>query len=65
MVKTLAGSAESGTVFPKILIGDTEIWRGQAMAVPRQAKETGDGLLPIYFFRSIYVCNSESYIVFN
>jgi hypothetical protein len=64
-VRTLSGSVLAGTVSTKLTIGDTTFWRGDATAVPRQPTESGDGLIPISFFKFVYVCNSESYMVLN
>ena len=64
-VRTLSGSLETGTVPTKIMIGDTNLWHGEAIAVQRQAKEAGDGLMPINIFKAVYVCNSAGYIGFE
>ena len=64
-VRTLSGSVETGTVSTKLMIGGTVFWRGEATAAPRQTKETEDGLLPIRLFKTVYVCNSEGFIVVN
>jgi hypothetical protein len=47
------------------MIEGTAFWRGEATAAPRQAKETVDGLLPVGIFKTVYVCNSEGFIVVN
>jgi hypothetical protein len=65
LVKTLSGSVETGTVPAKLTIADRTVWRGDAIAVPRQAKESGDGLLPVRIFKAIYVSHSENYIGFE
>jgi hypothetical protein len=64
-VRTLTGSIETGTVPARLTIGDRPVWRGDAIAVPRQAKESGDGLLPVNIFKAIYVSHSENYIGFE
>jgi hypothetical protein len=64
-LRTLSGSVDTGSVQTRLFMADNLVWRGDAIAVPRQAKETGDGLLPVHIFKTIYVCNSESYIGFE
>jgi hypothetical protein len=64
-VRTVSGFAAAGTVSRTISINGRVVWNGEAVAMPRQAKESGDGLLPASIFKAIYVCNSERYIVFK
>jgi len=37
----------------------------EAVTVPRQPAAAEDGLLPATLFRSVYVCNSEGYVVLD
>src|SRR5262249_52079763 len=64
-LSTLSGFQETGVVSNKTLrIDGRTVWRGEALAVPPQQAETGVwGLLPLNLFKSIYVCNSENYVV--
>jgi hypothetical protein len=64
-VRTLSGSTTAGTLTRKIAVEGHVIWNGEAVAMPRQPQETGDGLLPANIFKAIYVCNTERYVVFN
>lgn len=65
-IRTFAGSQQIGFVSGKALIvGDRKIWRGDAVAIPSRPEEGVDGLLPLILFRTIYVCNSEGYVVFD
>jgi hypothetical protein len=65
MVRTLSGSMSTGTVHTKLMIEGKTIWIGDAIAAPRQAKESGDGLMPVSLFKAVYVSNTDGYIVFN
>jgi hypothetical protein len=47
------------------LIDGRTFWHGDAVAVPRQEDIGVAGLLPIALFRSVYICNSEGYVVFE
>jgi hypothetical protein len=63
---TLAGSVNVRTVASQLLIEGRIVWRGDAVALPRPAAEgNAAGLLPTNVFRSVYVCNSEGYVVFD
>jgi hypothetical protein len=65
-LRTVAGSQEIGMVFGKpLIIGGRKIWRGEAVAIPNRPEPGVDGLLPLSLFKTIYVCNSESYLVFE
>ncbi len=62
---TLTGSRVVGTVARQLVIDGRSIWRGDAVAIPGDGEEGVSGLMPLSLFRSIYVCNSESYVVFE
>ena len=62
---TLAGSTKVGTVASRLAIEGHDIWRGSAVAMPDGTEPGVAGLLPLSLFRSIYVCNSEGYVVFE
>jgi hypothetical protein len=64
-IRTLSGSTVAGTLTRKIVAGNRVIWNGDAVAMPRQSKESADGLLPASIFKAIYVSNSEGYMIFN
>jgi hypothetical protein len=60
---TMTGSQNVGTVTRKLLIEGRDIWRGDAIALPGRPEPGIAGLMPISFFKSVYVCNSEGYVV--
>ena len=65
-LQTVAGSRKIGTVFTKpLVIEGRKIWRGDAVAVPHAAEPGVSGLLPISLFKSVYICNSEGYVIFE
>jgi|SRR5712671_3992688 len=64
-VRTLTGSLVAGTVARDLTIGGHHVWYGEAIAIPRPSTEAEDGLLPVSAFHSIYVCNSENYVVLD
>ena len=64
-LRTLAGSQTVGMVYRKLLIEGRRIWSGTAIAMPNSNEPGVSGLLPVSLFRSVYVCNSESYAVFE
>jgi len=61
----MAGSQIVGTVFSRLIIEGRSIWRGDAVAIPRGGEPGVDGLMPLTFFKTIYFCNSEGYVVFD
>ncbi|HEU5020345.1 MAG TPA: retropepsin-like aspartic protease [Bryobacteraceae bacterium] len=60
---TMTGSRKVGTVSRQLLIEGRDIWRGDALALPGQPERGIAGLMPISFFKSVYICNSEGYVV--
>lgn len=65
-LRTLAGSQQIGMVSSKPLaINGRKIRSGDAVAIPTRPEPGVDGLLPLGLFRTIYVCNSEGYVVFE
>jgi hypothetical protein len=60
---TMTGSQNVGTVARKLLIEGRDVWRGDAIALPNRPEPGIAGLMPISFFKSVYVCNSEGYVV--
>jgi hypothetical protein len=60
---TMTGSQNVGTVTRKLLIEGRDVWRGDAIALPERTEPGISGLMPISFFKSVYVCNSEGYVV--
>jgi hypothetical protein len=65
-IRTVAGSRQIGLVPGKSLaIGGRKVWYGDAVALPNRSEPSVDGLLPLSFFKVIYVCNSERYVVFE
>ena len=62
---TASGTTQVGTVFSKLVIAGRTLWRGDAIAVPRPAESGAEGLLPISVFKTVYVSNSENYVVLD
>jgi hypothetical protein len=62
---TVTGSTDVGIVFTRLMIDGRTVWRGEAVAVPQSEEPDVDGLLPINLFKSVYVSNSEGYVVFD
>ena len=62
---TMSGTALVGMVFSRLVIGGRTLWRGDAVAVLRAAEAGAARLLPVGLFKSVYVCNSEHYLVLN
>lgn len=62
---TLAGSTSVRTIFSRLAIAGRDVWRGDAVAIPTQTEAGVAGLMPLSVFNSIYICNSERYVVFN
>jgi hypothetical protein len=44
-------------------IDGRRIWNGDALAIPGRPEPGVDGLLPLGLFKSVYVSNSESYMI--
>jgi hypothetical protein len=64
--RTVAGSQEVGVISIKpLVIEGRTIWRGEAVAITNRSEPGVDGLLPLSLFKTIYVCNSEDYVVFE
>lgn len=64
--RTVIGSERAGTVFiNRLVIAGQAIWIGDAVAIPNQAEPGAAGLLPLSFFKAVYVCNSEGYVVLD
>jgi hypothetical protein len=64
-MRTSAGSEIVGVVYSTLVIEGRSIWRGDAVALPKRAEEGVAGLMPLRLFKTIYVCNSEGYVVFE
>jgi hypothetical protein len=65
-LRTVAGSQKIGTVFSKpLVIEGHKIWEGEVLAIPNRPEAGIDGLLPLNLFKTIYVCNSEGYVIFE
>jgi hypothetical protein len=63
---TVAGSQIVGKVYAKpLIVQGRKISDGEAIAIPSRPEPGVDGLLPLSLFKSIYVCNSEHYVIFN
>jgi hypothetical protein len=64
-MRTVAGSQMVGTVSRRLIIEDRYVWHGDAIAMPKQAEPEVAGLMPTRLFKTIFVCNSEGYVVFD
>ena len=62
---SMVGMVRVGTVSVSLLIGGRAFLHGEALAVPLQVEADVAGLLPVSLFRTVYICNSEGYIVFD
>jgi hypothetical protein len=65
-LRTVSGAQQVGTVSStRLIIEGRRIWSGNAVAMPGRTEPGVAGLLPTSFFKVIYVCNSEGYVVFE
>jgi hypothetical protein len=64
-LQTAAGSRMVGLIFSRLFIEGRHIWHGDAVAIPSQAEPGVAGLMPLGLFKTIFVCNSEGYVVFE
>ena len=65
-LRTLAGTQKIGLVSGKALvINGRKIWDGEAVTIPNRPEPGVDGLLPLGLFKTVYVCNSEGYVIFD
>jgi len=65
-LQTFAGSRRSGLVASKALVIDgRKIWSGDAVAMPGRTEPGVDGLMPLNLFKTVYICNSEGYVIFE
>ncbi len=64
-MRTSAGSEIVGVVYSRLIIEGRDIWQGDAVALPDRREPGVAGLMPLRLFRTIYVCNSEGYVVFE
>jgi len=61
----VAGSQIAGSLFSILVIEGRNIWRGDAVVIPGLSEPGVAGLMPLGLFKTIYVCNSEGYVVFE
>jgi hypothetical protein len=65
-LRTVASSRQVGMVSSKpLVIEGRKISDGDAVAIPSRPEAGVDGLLPLGLFKTIYICNSEGYVVFE
>lgn len=62
---TVAGSRLVGMVASRLVIEGRNVWRGDAVALPDRTEPGVAGLMPLSLFKTVYVCNSEGYVVFE
>ncbi|HVW12165.1 MAG TPA: retropepsin-like aspartic protease [Bryobacteraceae bacterium] len=60
---TLTGTQNVGLVSRRLSIGGRDVWRGNAVALPDRSEPGIAGLMPVSLFKSVYICNSEDYVV--
>lgn len=65
VIKTYTGSQAIGTASRKLVIAGWNAWHGDAVTMASRTEPGIAGLLPLSFFKAIYVCNSEGYVVFE
>jgi hypothetical protein len=64
-LQTVAGSQIAGIAFSSLIVEGRNIWRGDAVVISGRSDPGIAGLMPLGFFKAIYVCNSEGYVVFE
>jgi hypothetical protein len=65
-ILTLAGSSKAGTLPRKpLVIEGRNIRYNELVAIPGSNEVGVAGLLPVSLFKSVYICNSEGYVVFD
>ena len=65
-LRTVAGTRKIGLASSKpLVIEGRKIWDGDAIAISGRPESGVDGLMPLGLFKSVYVCNSEGYVVFE
>jgi hypothetical protein len=62
---TASGVAKVSTVFSTLAIDGRTFWRGEAIAVQNSPEAGAEGLLPTAAFRTVYVSNSQGYVVLD
>jgi hypothetical protein len=62
---TLAGSKSVRMISSRLAIAGRDVWRGDAVAIPALTEAGIAGLMPLSVFNSVYICNSERYVVFD
>jgi hypothetical protein len=60
---TMSGTTPVGMIFSTLAIGGQTLWHGDAVAIPHTAEAGAVGLLPVSLFNTVYVCNSERFLV--
>lgn len=60
---TMTGSIAVGMISSKLMIGGRTFWNGEAVAIPRPAENETRGLMPANMFKTVYVSNSDGYVV--
>jgi hypothetical protein len=64
-LQTSLGSATIGTASRELTIGERKVWQGDAVTMSSLTEPDVEGLLPLSLFRSVYISNSEGYVVFD
>ena len=62
-MKTVAGSQMAGIANRVLSIEGRSVWRGEAVTILDRSEAGVAGLMPASLFRSVYVSNSEGYLV--
>jgi hypothetical protein len=64
-LRTMTGQQQIGAASRSLVIDGRRFWSGEAAVMPNRNEPGVDGLMPVNIFKSIYVCNSEGYMVFK
>jgi hypothetical protein len=64
-VLTFNGSGATGLTSRKLEIAGRKVWQGDVITMRSQTEDGVAGLLPLNVFKSVYVSNSEGYVVFE
>jgi hypothetical protein len=64
-LQTVGGPQIVGLVFSRLTIEGRHIWNGNAVAIPSRTEPGVAGLMPLRLFKTIFVCNSEGYVIFE
>jgi hypothetical protein len=64
-MRTAAGSDQVALCTRRLVIEGRKIWQGDAVVIPHRLEPGVDGLLPLRFFKTVYVSNSGGFLVLD